>query len=154
MDTYEEKLKRFIEDNGIRCEHFHFEQSCHSVEDAMKASGALREDFIKSICMLDHNGNLIVCIVKGEDKVNAGEVGRILDVKKPVIATPDVVQKKTGFPCGGTPPFGFEAVYLIDPRVMEKEYVWGGGGSESALTRIAPGEMRKANKGRIVKIGR
>jgi Cys-tRNA(Pro)/Cys-tRNA(Cys) deacylase len=154
MDPYEEKLKRFIEDNSIRCEHFHFEQSCHSVEDAVKASGALREDFIKSICMLDINGNLIVGIVKGEDKVNAKEIGKILGIRKPVIATPDVVQKKTGFPCGGTPPFGFEAVYLIDPRVMEKEVVWGGGGSERALTRIAPEEMRRANKGRIAKISR
>jgi prolyl-tRNA editing enzyme YbaK/EbsC (Cys-tRNA(Pro) deacylase) len=124
------------------------------VEDAMKASGAKREDFIKSICMLDDEGNLIVGIVTGEDKVDAKEVGRILGMKKPVIATPDVVQKKTGFPCGGTPPFGFEAMYLIDPRVMEKECVWGGGGSERALTRIAPEEMRKANKGRIIKISR
>jgi len=154
MDPYEEKLKRFIEDNGIRCEHFHFVQSCHSVEDAMKASGAKRDDFIKSICMLDDDGSLIVGIVMGENKVDAGEVGRILGIRKPVIAKPDVVQKKTGFPCGGTPPFGFEALYLIDPRVMEKEVVWGGGGSERSLTRIVPEEMRKANKGRIAKISR
>ena len=48
MDPYEEKLKKFIEENKIRCEHLHFEQSCHSVEDAMRASGASREDFKNS----------------------------------------------------------------------------------------------------------
>jgi len=31
MGWYEEKLKNFISDNGIKCKHMHFEQSCHSV---------------------------------------------------------------------------------------------------------------------------
>lgn len=152
MDPYEEKLKKFIEENKIRCEHLHFEQSCHSVEDAMRASGASREDFIKSICMLDDVGNLIVGIVKGEDKVDAKEVGRILNTKKSRIATPEEMFEKTEYPCGGTPAFGFKAVYLIDPRVFEKETIWGGGGSEYSLVKISPREMQKANNGKIVKI--
>ena len=41
MDVYEEKLKRFIETNGITAEHLSFEQSCHSVAEAAEADSLL-----------------------------------------------------------------------------------------------------------------
>jgi len=39
MWEYEDKLKRFIEDHGIRAEHLSFETSCHSVADAAETVG-------------------------------------------------------------------------------------------------------------------
>ena len=54
--------------------------------------------------------------------------------------TPDEMLAKTGYPCGGTPSFGFAATFLIDPRVMRKDEVYTGGGSETTLgPGLAPG---------------
>lgn len=152
MKNYEEKLKRFIEERGIQCEHLVFDQSCHSVEEAARAVNAERGDFVKSICMIDSHGDVIVAIVKGEDRASRKLVGEALNTGAPHTAKPDEMLEKTGYPCGGTPPFGFEARFLIDPKVVEKGFVYAGGGSDRALIKISPSEMQRANKGKIVRI--
>ena len=152
MNEYEEKLKRFLIDKNIQCKHLSFNQSCHSVEDAAKAANARAEDFVKNICMLDSDGGLIVAIVKGEDRVSTSLVGKALGIEKPRTATPGEIQQKTGYPCGGTPSFGYHAKFLIDPKVMEKEVVYSGGGSEKSLIKISPLELKRSNGGEIVRV--
>jgi prolyl-tRNA editing enzyme YbaK/EbsC (Cys-tRNA(Pro) deacylase) len=152
MNEFEETLKAFIEDNGINCEHLHFEQSCHSVEEATRAAKAKREDFIKNICLIDSQGNLIVAIVKGENRASTSRVAKALNVERPRIATPEEILEKTGYPCGGVPSFGYQAIFLLDPRVLEKELVYTSGGSENSLVKISPKELQKANKGQLVRV--
>jgi len=152
MNQYEEKLKKFLQENNIQGEHLSFNQSCHSVEDASKAVNANIDDFVKNICMIDSNGNLIVAIVKGENRASTSRVGKALNIERPRITTPDEILQKTGYPCGGTPSFGYDAKFLIDQRVMEKDIVYTGGGSENSLVRISTKELQKANNGLIIRV--
>lgn len=151
MNEYEEKLKQYIKVHNIQAEHLTFNQSCHSVAEAAEAVNAKATDFIKSICMVDPNGNLFVGIVKGEDKADLSLVQNLAKTKIR-IAKPDEMLEKTGYPCGGTPPFGFTATFLIDPRVMEKEIVYAGGGSQTSLLKISAKELQKASSGQLASI--
>ena len=153
MNSYEEKLKTYLKEHQIQAEHLSFNQSCHSVAEAAVVVGALAEDFVKSICMIDLEGNFIVAIVKGEDKASTTNVAKVLNIKeRPRTAKPDEMLEKTGYPYGGTPVCGYSAIFLIDERVMEKEIVYSGGGSETSLLKIPTQELVKANNGKIVKI--
>ena len=67
MNSYEEKLKTYLKEHQIQAEHLSFNQSCHSVAEAAVVVGALAEDFVKSICMIDLEGNFIVAIVGNVD---------------------------------------------------------------------------------------
>ncbi len=150
--AYEEKLKAFILEKGIVAQHISFSQSCHSVAEAALAANASAGDFAKSICMLDVDGNLIVAIVKGEYRASAKFVSRALDIERPKIASPEQIFEKTGYPCGGTPPFGYAARFVMDPRVMEREFIYAGGGSENSLVKVSPQEMQKANGALIARV--
>lgn len=152
MKQYEDKLKKYSNENKIVAEHLVFTESCHSVEEAARAAKADPTDFVKNICLVDSEGRLIVTIVKGEDRVSTTKVGGVLGTQKPRPATIDEVLQKTGYPAGGVPSFGYEAIFLIDERVMEKEIVFSGGGSENSLIKIATKELLRANNGRVVKI--
>lgn len=152
MDIHEQKLKQYLSTHAIKAEHLSFTQSCHSVAEAAAVVGASPTDFVKSICMIDVRGNLIVAIVKGEDKVSTAAVGNVLGVERPRIASPDEMLERTGYPCGGTPPFGYAAIFLIDARVMENTVVYAGGGSEQSLVKVAPAELQRANGGKVVSI--
>lgn len=154
MNFFEEKLKRFIRENGILAEYFVFEGSCHSVGEAARAANVSVEEIVKSICLIDLNGNLIVAIVNGIEKIDFSLVASALNISKPRIATIEEVLQKTGFPCGSVPPFGYASVFLIDPKIMEKEFVFAGSGSENSLVKISPKELQKANNGKIFKISR
>jgi Cys-tRNA(Pro)/Cys-tRNA(Cys) deacylase len=149
---YEEKLKTFMKEKGIDGDHLTFSQSCHSVAEAAAAAGVTPEDFVKSICMLDETGSLVVGIVKGEDRASTSRVAKALKVITVRVATLDEVFERTSYPCGGTPSFGYPARYFVDPRVMEMEFVYMGGGSETSLVKIKPLEIIKGNGGEVLRI--
>jgi len=152
MREYEEKLKAIIKERGIKAEHLSFDQSCHSVAEAARTVEAEPEDFVKSICMVDSEGGVIVTIVKGEDRASTSRVGKALGIERPTVVPHEEVLGLTGFPAGGTPGFGFDARFLVDPRVMEKEMVYLGGGSDYALVRMSPFELVRVNGGKIVRV--
>ena len=152
MKQYEEKLKIFIKDNNVQCEYLQFEQSCHSVTEAANAAKVQPDDCVKNICLIDSDNKLIVAIVRGGDRVSTTRVGKALNTTRPRTAVPEEILEKTGYPCGGTPSFGYQAEFLIDPAVMERQIVLTGGGSEYALLKISPRELQKINNGRILKI--
>lgn len=152
MNTHEEKMKKFLQTNNIQGQHLSFNQSCHSVEEAAQAANARPQDFVKNICMIDSHSNLIVAIVKGEDRASTSRVENALNIERPRTATPEEILEKTGYPCGGTPSFGYQAKFLIDPRVMEMDTVYSGGGSKNSLVKISTKELQKANQGEIVRV--
>jgi Cys-tRNA(Pro)/Cys-tRNA(Cys) deacylase len=149
---YEENLKAYMRTNQIPCEHLTFAESCHSVAEAAKAAGVSADDFVKNICMIDSNGSLVVGIVKGEDRASTSRVAKILKVESVRIATPEEILEKSGYPCGGTPSFGYPACFLVDEKVLQKEVVYTGGGSENSLVKIRPSDLLMANTGKVARI--
>jgi len=152
MNTFEQRLQSYLQEQHIQAEHLSLNQPCHSVEEAARAVNASPTDLIKSICLLDSDGQLITAIVKGEDRVSVSRITKTLQRDGLRLATPDEILEKTGYPCGGTPSFGYQAMFLVDPRVMEREYVFAGGGSETSLVKINTGELLRANQGTILRI--
>ncbi len=151
-EHYEKTLRTHMTDNNIPGEHLVFNQSTRSVAEAAQAAGVTPQDFVKNICMIDSGGTLIVGIVKGEDRVSTSRVARLLGVAEVRIATPDEILERTGYPCGGTPSYGYTARFLIDEKVLRKEFVYTGGGSVSSLVKIKSADLVKANQGAVVRI--
>ncbi|MBT4855654.1 hypothetical protein HOM50_01660 [bacterium] len=152
MNVYEQKLKQYLTDNNIEFEHLSFKQSCHSVADAANAADASTDDFVKNICMVDKDCNFIVAIVHGNDRASTSRVAKVLGIERPNTATPEQILERTGFPCGGTPSFGFDAIFLIDEKLQDRDVVYTGGGSENSLTKITIPELCKANLGKFVRV--
>lgn len=152
MNEYEENLKKFLTANKIKGEHLHFEKSVHTVEDASREANAQPDDFVKTICMITNDGKVIGAIVLGSYRASTERVAKALNIERPHVATPEQALDKTGYPIGGTPPFGYEATFLIDTKVMEKDVVHAGGGTPNALVKISPKEMQRINHATIVRI--
>lgn len=151
---YEDKLKDFIRQHDLAAEHLSFEVSCHSVAEAAAAAQADPTDLVKNICLVGPDGQLIVAIVKGEDRASSSRSAKALGLAETRPATEDEILELTGYPCGGTPSFGYDATFLVDARVMEKSAVFTGGGSEYSLVKISPAELVKTNNARVTRIRR
>jgi Cys-tRNA(Pro)/Cys-tRNA(Cys) deacylase len=143
--TYETRLADFIHAHTIEAEQLIFQQSTHSVAEAALAVSATPEDFVKSICFISKTNQIVVAIVKGEDRADRVKVQDAAGLGKLSIASPAEMLMLTGYPAGGTPPFGFDATFLMDERVFEKAVIYAGGGSEQALIRVTPMELQRAN---------
>ena len=152
MDEYEEKLKAFLHDNNVNAKHLHFEESVHTVEDACREANAQPDDFVKTICMIAGDGKVIGALVLGSERASTERVTKALNIERPQVATPEQALEKTGYLVGGTPPFGYEATFVIDERVMEKDVVYVDGGTPNALVRISPKEVQRINEGVIARV--
>ena len=150
--AYEQKLRRFLSNNAVDYQYLQFSTSCHSVHDAAQSVNASISDCIKNICMIDSNDEVIVAIVKGEHRASTSRVAQALDISRPRIAQPDEILEKTGYPCGGVPAFGFSAIFLIDPKVMENSKVYTSGGLDTTLIKISPKDIQRLNHGKIVRV--
>jgi Cys-tRNA(Pro)/Cys-tRNA(Cys) deacylase len=154
MNIYEQRMCAYLEEQHIQAEHLSFDQPCHSVAEAARAVNASPEELVKNICLIASDGQLITAIVKGEDRVSVTRIAKMLQSDGLRLATPEEILEKTGYPCGGTPSFGYSAMFLIDPKVMERELVFTGGGSETSLVKIRTEELVRANQGTIFRIRR
>jgi prolyl-tRNA editing enzyme YbaK/EbsC (Cys-tRNA(Pro) deacylase) len=152
MNPSEQRLQAYLQEQHIQAEHLSFDQPCHSVAEAARAVNASPEELVKNICLLDSDDQLITAIVKGEDRVSVSRIAKTLQRGGLRLATPAEILEKTGYPCGGTPSFGYQAMFLIDPKVMERELVFTGGGSETSLVKIRTAELIRANHGTILRI--
>lgn len=152
MDTHEQRLQAYIQEQHIQAEHLSFDQPCHSVAEAARAVNASPQELVKNICLVDGDDQLITAIVKGEDRVSVSRIAKALQKDGLRMATPEEILERTGYPCGGTPSFGYQATFLIDPKVMEREVVFTGGGSETSLVKISTEELVRANQGTILRI--
>ncbi len=147
-DPYEARLKTVIARNGWQVEHLTFDQSTHSVAEAAAVLGVTPQDLVKNICLMAPDGRLVVAIVRGEDRVSPALVAEALGLDgKPRLATAEEILARTGYPMGGTPSFGFDALFVMDEHTFEKPVVYTGGGSPSALARANPYELLRANRG-------
>ncbi len=152
MNIYEQRLRSYLQEQHILAEHLSFDQPCHSVAEAARAVDASPGELVKNICLLDSDGQLITAIVTGEDRVSVSRIAKKLQREGLRLATPAEILGKTGYPCGGTPSFGYKAMFLVDPKVMEREIVFTGGGSETSLIKMRTEELVRANQGTILRI--
>jgi len=152
MDNSHNRLKEYLESKGVEFKHLIFDKSCHSVKEAAIASNEDEDNFVKNVCMSDNSGNLIVAIVLGNRRSSTKRVVKALGVDNIKVATPEFIEQKSGYKIGGVPSFGFDAIFLVDNEVVQKEYILTGGGSEFALVKINTKDLIELNKAKVCRV--
>lgn len=124
-----------------------------TVETAAAALGVTPEQVIKSLLFLV-DGSPHLVIVRGTARVNTKKLLRAVGGKKARIATREEVEDMTGYPVGGTPPFGHRRSLptLIDQGVLTVNEVYAGGGSNDVMLRIRSADLLETTNGQIVDV--
>jgi prolyl-tRNA editing enzyme YbaK/EbsC (Cys-tRNA(Pro) deacylase) len=114
---------------------------------------------------LERSANTIVVASKGAEPLYAacvvlattaldvnGVVRREMGVRKASFATAEPVRVLTGMEIGGVTPFGLPPAMpvLVDPRVMEPDWIVLGGGNRTSKLRIAPSALGALPSVRVV----
>ena len=152
MQISKSKLIEYLDSNLAKYEYLQFDSSCHSIEDASRATGESADSFVKNVCFVDSNNNLIVAIVAGDKRASSKRVAVALKIDRPTLATPEIILQKSGFVIGGVPSFGYEAIFLVDDEVVNKEYVITGGGDEKSLIKIDTKTLLKLNRAKVCRV--
>ncbi len=148
-------LARFIAAHGIAAEIVPMSAETPTVSAAAAALGVVPAQIIKSLLFLVRDRPVLV-IASGETPVDRGVLAARYGVGKKQIrlADPETVLRLTGYPAGGVPPFGHAEPLptLLDRRVLMWDRVYGGGGDDHTLLRIAPAELARATAAEWVEL--
>ena len=139
-------LARFIAENAIAAEMVPVAVETPTVPAAAAALGVETSQIIKSLLFLVRDAPVLV-IASGETMVDRGILAARFGVGKKQIklADAETVLRLTGYPAGGVPPFGHPAslLTLLDRAVLAWDVIYGGGGDDHTLLRVAPGELAR-----------
>ena len=145
-------LQSFLKANQIPGEMLHLDSPTPTVETAALAVGAQPEQIVKSILFLVDELP-VLAITCGTAYVERRAISVRFGVgrKKVKLAAPDRVAEETGYLIGAMPPFGHRQrlTTLIDWRVLEREIVYAGGGSDFNLLRLDPHTILEITRGEV-----
>jgi Cys-tRNA(Pro)/Cys-tRNA(Cys) deacylase len=143
MINGEEKLKRFIKEQGIRAEHLRFGESLHTVQDTLRVTGFDLDNITKTMIFKGQDGRTVAAVVPAKFRVSVSALCEATGIEELELANPNEAYERTGYPVGGMPCFGYEAILVADPAIFDREYIYTGGGSEFSLTKISTQELKR-----------
>jgi len=138
----EEDLQKYLDEVGVRAEILRLKTKVKTVSQAASALGVNRDKIIKTIMFVDSSENPILAVVSGGDRIDLDRLAKVVG-SSVRMATPDEVKEHTGYAVGGLPPVGHKKPIrtIVDPKVLRKSQVYGGGGSDSSLLKISPQDI-------------
>ena len=146
-------LVNFMRENNIPGEILSLDMPTPTVEDAAQAVGTNPENIVKSILFRINDG-FVLAITCGPAHIERRAIAAHFNVgrKKVKLADPGKVLRETGYQVGAMPPFGHHSPLptLIDKRVLDKDQVYAGGGSDQTLMRIKPEVILAASGAEIL----
>lgn len=146
-------LEGFMRENEIPGVIIHLDVPTPTVKSAAQAVGTSPENIVKSILFFV-NDRSILTITCGPEYVDRRAISAHFNTgrKKVKLADPDRVLQETGYHVGAMPPFGHHLPLhtLMDKRVLDKEEIYSGGGSDRTLLRIDPQAILAATQADVL----
>lgn len=114
-----------------------------TVVTAAEALGVEPAQILKSLLFLDPQGNAVLAIAAGTNKVDQHRLAQAAGAERLKLAPPQEVERRTGYPVGGAAPVchATPLTVIVDTKLLERDIVYGGGGTAESMLRIRPAEI-------------
>jgi len=128
-------------------------ESTRTAADAAAACGCTVAQIAKSIVFKAPEGDPVLVIASGVNRVDTGKVGALLGAR-PGKADADFVRSSTGYAIGGVPPLGHAGPVriLIDADLMKFDEIWAAAGTPKCVFKLAPSELEAMTGGTVADI--
>jgi prolyl-tRNA editing enzyme YbaK/EbsC (Cys-tRNA(Pro) deacylase) len=123
-----------------------FPATTRTAADAASAIGCEVAAIAKSIVLHSDAGPVLV-LTSGANLVDPAKVERALGVRAVRRADAREAREATGFPIGGTAPFGHPAPVptLMDSDLLAHQVVWAAAGTPDSVFPVAPQDLADAS---------
>jgi Cys-tRNA(Pro) deacylase len=140
-------LQSYITGKGIPAEIIDYGTPLPTVELAAQAAGVRPEVIVKTLILHDGNRRYVAVVLSGNQRLAFDKIQAQAGAKKLKFAEHADVLRITGYPAGGTPPFGFGQFIptLVDVSILQRDVVLGGGGRPELLVKIGPAALIEAS---------
>ena len=147
-------LRRFLEERGVEAEIVEAGEAWSSAE-AARSMGVSLGDVAKTVVFVG-DGEVVLVVLPGDARVDQKRLARLLGYRRLRLARPEEVEAATGYRPGAVPPVGHRGgvSVVVDRALLERRWVYAGGGSERHLLRIRPSDIVALTGARVVDVPR
>ncbi len=137
----EEFTERVEERYGFEIDVHEFPEGTKTAADAAEAVGCSVAQIASGI-VLSAEGDLVVSVTSGANRVSEAKIAGLLDVDPDTVSMGDAdeIKRTLGWSIGGVPPFCHETAVPVfaDETLLEFDEVWAAAGTPEAVFPIDP----------------
>ncbi len=142
MDIKE--IEKFLTSGNIQHEVIHQEKSILS---AMDAEGYYPVEKSAPAFVLQTENGLIGCMVSLQNgRLDFDKLKQVFGFSKLKMADRKKIKSQTGYDVGAIPLVGLHLPCIIDRKLFNHDFIYGGTGNDLFTLKIAPSELLKANE--------
>jgi prolyl-tRNA editing enzyme YbaK/EbsC (Cys-tRNA(Pro) deacylase) len=143
------RVKAVLDSFGCEAAITHAGDTIFTVEDAARTVGAPPGKILKSLLFVTDEGEWILALMSGSNRVNDRKVKRALGTGKVRMGTADAIRSYSGFEPGGVPPVGYpeQPRALLDLDLFQYDVVWSAAGTDHDFFPISPDELLRITDG-------
>jgi prolyl-tRNA editing enzyme YbaK/EbsC (Cys-tRNA(Pro) deacylase) len=109
---------------------------------------------IASSLIFDADGELVVAITSGANRVSEDRLADHFGVESVSMASPERIAEEVGWSIGGVPPLCHESDLptVFDPTLAEYDTVWGACGTPASMFPVDPETLRDLADATVVDV--
>ena len=141
----------YLKSQNLKFDIKTFSESTRTSADAAIALGCLLGQIAKSLIFQTEDGEPILIIASGPNRINELKIEKIIG-KKISKADAVFVRKHTGYVIGGVPPVGFPVpiTTYIDEDLLNFRQIWSAAGDPNSVFPLTPANLIQITRGIIV----
>ena len=147
---------RMLRQHGVPfTDHLYDYQERGGTMISARALGVPEHQVIKTLVMENEQRDPLLVLMHGDMEVSTKQLARALGVKTVSPCSADTANRHTGYPVGGTSPFGTRKslpVYL-ERSVLDLERLYINGGKRGYLVCVAPADLLRVLTPTLVEVG-
>jgi Cys-tRNA(Pro) deacylase len=146
-----ERVSEFLRQMGVESRVEEFPEGTPTAADAARAVGSKLGQIVKSL-VFDCDGRWVVALIPGDRRADASKIARAAGATKAKIASPEQVEKATGFVAGAVAPFPLPRVerVFVDRNLLSHKHVWIGAGSPRHMAELSSGDLVRLSRAQVM----
>ena len=147
---------QFLRRRGVAfTEHVYDYVEHGGTEESSRQLGVPEHEVIKTLVMQDDRAQPLIVLMHGDRQVSTKNLARQIGAKSVEPCKPDVAQRHSGYPVGGTSPFATKKAMpvYVEETVLSLPAVFINGGRRGYLVGLAPTVLVELLGARTVKCG-
>jgi len=138
-------IEYILEKGGFSFEIIHNDKHIYTAKEGAEYFNVHIAQIAPTLILYTAVGFYVLVISGERGHVNFKELKQLLNCKNVRLANKDEVKSITGFSVGNVPMLGIELPYIVDEKLLEFPFVYGGLGEENTTLKIDPNALLKLN---------
>jgi Cys-tRNA(Pro)/Cys-tRNA(Cys) deacylase len=141
-----EELQSILESSKFTYAIIEHEKPILSKQDGVKYLGIEVGQTAPTLVLKTDKGLFALIVSGSRSKVNFEKLADILGCSTVKLASPEEVQKVTGYQVGSVRMVGLDLPCVIDKRLLQYDYIYGGTGQSTYTLKIEPQALIEFNQ--------